>query len=177
MRRMVYAVLGGLLLLGGIVATAPTGAQTGSRTFPQTGKTVRGLFLDYWQQHGGLAQQGYPISDEFTEVSALDGHPYRVQYFERAVFEWHPENAGSPYEVLLAQLGTVRYRGAYGDAEQDGVPDAVDRCPQQRETPNNIFDGDGCPDDITTLIDEAAYELNAYWKREFSASGIQYVDP
>src|SRR5215204_4469092 len=105
MRRMVYAVLGGLLLLGGIVATAPTGAQTGSRTFPQTGKTVRGIFLEYWSDHGGLAQQGYPISDEFVEVSALDGKSYTVQYFERTVFEHHPENKGTPYEVLLAQLG------------------------------------------------------------------------
>jgi hypothetical protein len=28
-----------------------------------------------------------------------------VQYFERAIFELHPENAGTPYEVLLTQLG------------------------------------------------------------------------
>ena len=24
---------------------------SGSRTFPETGKTVRGIFLDYWNQH------------------------------------------------------------------------------------------------------------------------------
>jgi hypothetical protein len=29
-----------------------------------------------------------------------------VQYFERGRLEYHPENAGSPYEVLLGQLGT-----------------------------------------------------------------------
>jgi hypothetical protein len=28
-----------------------------------------------------------------------------VQYFERARFELHPENAGTQYEVLLGQLG------------------------------------------------------------------------
>jgi hypothetical protein len=28
-----------------------------------------------------------------------------VQYFERAVFEYHPENAGTPYTVLLRLLG------------------------------------------------------------------------
>src|SRR5262249_1102881 len=38
---------------------------------------------------------------------------YKVQYFERAVFEWHPENAGTPFEVLLAQLGTFQYRAKY----------------------------------------------------------------
>ncbi len=86
----------------------------GSRTFAETGQTVRGLFLDYWNAHGGLAQQGYPIAPVLGEVSPLDGKPYTVQYFERAVFEYHPENAGSPYAVLLSQLGTYRYQTKYG---------------------------------------------------------------
>jgi hypothetical protein len=79
-------------------------------TFTETGKTIGGVFKAYWQQHGGLSQQGYPISNEFQEVSTLNGKVYTVQYFERAVFEWHPENAGTPYEVLLSQLGTFRYK-------------------------------------------------------------------
>jgi hypothetical protein len=74
---------------------------------------VGGKFRGYWEQHGGLAQQGYPISDEFTEVSPLDGKPYRVQYFERAVFELHPENQ-APFDVLLSQLGTFQYQQKYG---------------------------------------------------------------
>lgn len=82
----------------------------GSQYFPETGKRLGGVFLDYWKRHGGLAQQGYPISEEFNEVSTLDGKQYRVQYFERAVFEYHPENVGTPYEVLLSQLGTFRWR-------------------------------------------------------------------
>jgi alpha/beta superfamily hydrolase len=81
--------------------------SAGSVLFKETGKRVGGLFLAYWQQHGGLAQQGLPISDEFMERSDLDGKMYRVQYFERAVFELHPENK-APYDVLLSQLGTVR---------------------------------------------------------------------
>jgi hypothetical protein len=85
----------------------------GSIAYPQTGKRLGGTFQRYWQTHGGLAQQGYPISDEFTEVSYLDGKTYRVQYFERAVFEFHPENAGTAYEVLLSQLGKFRYDQKY----------------------------------------------------------------
>src|SRR5437870_2624231 len=81
---------------------------TASRTFPETGKTVRGIFLDYWDKNGGLAQQGYPISGEIQERSDLNGKTYMVQYFERAVFEYHPENQ-PPYNVLLSQLGTFRY--------------------------------------------------------------------
>jgi hypothetical protein len=84
------------------------------RFFPETRHTVGGKFRAYWESHGELAQQGYPLSEEFTEVSALNGRPYTVQYFQRAVFEWHPENAGTPYEVLLSQLGTFRYRAYYG---------------------------------------------------------------
>ncbi|MDQ6694723.1 MAG: erythromycin esterase family protein [Chloroflexota bacterium] len=81
---------------------------TGSLLFHETGKRVGGKFLQYWQSHGGLAQQGYPISEEFTELSPLNGKSYTVQYFERAVFEMHPENAGTQYEVLLSQLGRLR---------------------------------------------------------------------
>ena len=63
------------------------------RAFPQTGHAVGGGFRAYWQSHGGLAQQGYPITDEFQETSALDGKTYTVQYFERAVFEYAPRRA------------------------------------------------------------------------------------
>lgn len=87
-------------------------AQENSAIFPETGKRVGGLFLSYWQENGGMRQFGFPLSDEFTEVSDLDGKEYTVQYFERAVFEYHPENA-PPYNVLLAQLGTFRYRARY----------------------------------------------------------------
>ncbi len=82
--------------------------SSGSVLFKETGHRVGGKFLDYWNSHGGLAQQGYPISEEFNEKSDLDGKTYRVQYFERAVFEYHPENK-PPYDVLLSQLGKFRY--------------------------------------------------------------------
>ncbi|MDQ5824422.1 MAG: hypothetical protein M3441_09485 [Chloroflexota bacterium] len=94
--------------------------SAGARKFAETGKTVGGKFLDYWNKHGGLAQQGYPLTEEFTEVSALNGKPYTVQYFERAVFELHPENQ-PPFDVLLSQLGTVRYQARYGAASAGKV--------------------------------------------------------
>ncbi|HYP40704.1 MAG TPA: hypothetical protein VEX13_10130 [Chloroflexia bacterium] len=92
---------------------------TGTVTFPQTGYHLGGIFLSYWQAHGGLAQQGYPISDEFMERSELDGKVYRVQYFERAVFEMHPENA-APHDVLLSQLGTFQFKRKYPNGEPGG---------------------------------------------------------
>ncbi|HKP53329.1 MAG TPA: hypothetical protein VJ183_11850 [Chloroflexia bacterium] len=105
---------------GGAPEQVPN-TSLGSVLFPETGKMLGGKFLEYWQTHGGLRQQGYPISNEFREKSELDGKTYTVQYFERAVFELHPENAGTAYEVLLSQLGTVRLKGKYG-AEVIPVP-------------------------------------------------------
>ena len=62
----------------------------GSKTFPETGKTVTGLFLDYWNTHGGLEQQGYPITEAYNEVNDADGQIYITQYFERAQFRVSP---------------------------------------------------------------------------------------
>lgn len=92
--------------------------------FPETGKWLGGAFLDYWTRTGGLVQHGFPISDQFTEVSDLDGKPYTVQYFERAVFEYHPEMPDD-YKVLLSHLGTFRYRAVYLSQASEPTPTAT----------------------------------------------------
>jgi hypothetical protein len=106
--------------------TPPTGQSpkipgSGSRLFNQTGKTVSGIFLDYWNSHGAVTQLGYPISDLIQEQSDLDGKTYTVQYFERAIFEYHPENR-SPYDVLLSQLGSFQYKQKYPNGAPDQQP-------------------------------------------------------
>jgi plastocyanin len=109
---VLLSLLGNFLYKQKYPAGAPgqqPNTSPGSALFKETGKRVGGRFLQYWQESGGLAQQGFPISDEFMEKSPLDGKTYRVQYFERAVFELHPENK-PPYDVLLSQLGTFRYK-------------------------------------------------------------------
>jgi hypothetical protein len=73
--------------------------------FPQTGHSVKEAFLRFWNQQGGLASFGYPISEELPEISPADGKVYTVQYFERARFEWHPADAGTPSEVQLGLIG------------------------------------------------------------------------
>lgn len=95
-----------------VLPPGPQAQTESSHTFPETGKTVSGRFLEYWKQNGGLSQQGYPLSEVFAEKSDLDGKTYQVQYFERAVFELHPENP-KPFDVLLSQLGTFRYKEKY----------------------------------------------------------------
>ncbi|MGI8855259.1 MAG: DUF4397 domain-containing protein [Thermomicrobiales bacterium] len=84
----------------------PSVANTSDKVYyPQTGHTLGGIFKTYWEQHGGLAQFGYPITEEYSEVSLTDGKTYVTQYFERARFENHPENKGTQYEVLQGLLG------------------------------------------------------------------------
>jgi carboxyl-terminal processing protease len=135
LRPSLHAVVSIILLVGLSPLTAAR-AQDSSRLFPETGKTVSGRFLQYWDEHGGLAQQGYPISGEMQERSDTDGKTYTVQYFERAVFEAHPENQ-APYDVLLALLGTLLYREKYAN----GVPGS----PQARTLPADKAPAASCP--------------------------------
>jgi len=131
MRRVIAVALILTLVAGslGYVAgtrdlLAPRQAEAATAaciTFPETGKQVCDRFLEYWQQNGGLAQQGLPLSDEFQEVSAVDGKTYTVQYFERAVFEKHPENA-RPYDVLLTLLGREKYLAKYPNGPGGPAP-------------------------------------------------------
>jgi hypothetical protein len=72
--------------------------------FSETGHSIAYGFRDFWYQHGGLARFGFPISEEFTEMNPDTGQMHTVQYFERARFEYHPELAGTPFEVQLGLL-------------------------------------------------------------------------
>ncbi|HEX9991137.1 MAG TPA: hypothetical protein VGE45_21965 [Chloroflexia bacterium] len=85
-----------------------------SQYFPETKQNVNPPFIGHWQTHGGLAQQGYPISGELQLVST-DGKTYKTQFFERAVFEQHPEYAGTSNEVLLKLVGQTFYDRRFKD--------------------------------------------------------------
>lgn len=82
------------------LATPPA---TGS-FFTETKHSLSGAFLSFWQNNGGLPTFGYPISEPFTERNEQDGQSYTVQYFERARFEFHPDQPAR-YQVLLGHLG------------------------------------------------------------------------
>ena len=56
---------------------------------------------------------GYPLSEEYQEISATDGKTYTVQYFERQTLRVSPRERARRIEVLLGLLGT--YHGT-GDA-------------------------------------------------------------
>jgi hypothetical protein len=95
---------------------AKSGDTGGCRVFAETGHSVCGAILKAWRANGlqidgkrgvtdgeSLALFGMPLSGLLTETLS-DGKQYQVQWFERARFELHPENA-APYDVLLGLLG------------------------------------------------------------------------
>jgi len=112
-RVMLCAVVLLAGLAAGRVVPAPTVAAAACQAFPETGKQVCEPFLGYWQSHGGLAQQGLPLSDAANETNTDNGQTYLTQYFERARFEYHPEIADPTYQVLLGLLGREQFTARY----------------------------------------------------------------
>jgi hypothetical protein len=86
-------------------------AQSDRLYFLESGHTLNGEFRRFWETHGGLEKLGYPISEELRETNPLDGEERTVQYFERAVLEYHADRAGTPDAVMLAAVGRWVTRG------------------------------------------------------------------
>lgn len=76
----------------------PAGDDQGHRYYPQTGHTLSGDFLDYFDSHGGSVRFGLPISEPFL----WEGH--LTQDFQSARFFWTPQ-AKEP--VRLEEIGRV----------------------------------------------------------------------
>ncbi len=92
-----------LLLIGASFTFAST--QGGDqRYFPETGLTVSGEFLTFYEQHPNPELvYGFPISVPFENEEGL-----LVQYFQRARFELHPD-APPALRVQLTPLGALLY--------------------------------------------------------------------
>jgi hypothetical protein len=93
-------------------------AQTDGRFYAETGYTLAAQFVDFFDSHGGVPVFGYPVSEARQE------NGYLVQWTERQRLEWHPENAGTDYEVLLGLLGRELTKGLDGPLFQCGAPNA-----------------------------------------------------
>ncbi|HET7035613.1 MAG TPA: hypothetical protein VFI42_08035, partial [Thermomicrobiaceae bacterium] len=62
-------------------------------------------FKTFWQESGGVPVFGFPLTEEFSELNPDLDRMLTVQYLERQRYEYHPEHAGTPYEVELGRLG------------------------------------------------------------------------
>ncbi|MDQ5824101.1 MAG: CAP domain-containing protein [Chloroflexota bacterium] len=87
--------------------------------FPATGHSLGGGFYTYWQQNGGVALFGLPLSEEFNENGLT------VQWFERARFEYHPELVGTGQAIQLSHLGSIAYSSQANRTNYTRAPAAV----------------------------------------------------
>ncbi|MDE3074706.1 MAG: hypothetical protein KGJ86_04690, partial [Chloroflexota bacterium] len=90
-----------LCLLVFAVPQTAAAAAADTHFFPQTGHSISFGFKHFFETHGGLEIFGYPRTEEIKEKG------WTVQYFQRARFEYHPEHAGTRYEVELGLLGDM----------------------------------------------------------------------
>ena len=95
----------------------PKASRNQPHYFSETGHAIAHMpFWRYWSSHGlevdgrrgvstadSLALFGYPISEARMETNA-GGAKVLTQWFERARFEYHPDNRAL-YQVLLGRLG------------------------------------------------------------------------
>jgi hypothetical protein len=79
--------------------------ESGEVYFQETGHTLSGRFRKFWEKRNGLQVFGYPMSEPFEEASPVDGQIRITQYFERARFEYHPEDMGSFYRQMEGYNG------------------------------------------------------------------------
>lgn len=70
--------------------------------FSLTRHNVNGAFETFWNENGGLAIFGYPLSEPLYIDN--NGATIKVQYFERARFEEHLDGNGT--QVRLTDLGS-----------------------------------------------------------------------
>ncbi len=90
--------------------TADALAKEKINYYKETKHTLRGNFLTYWQNNGGSATFGLPISEPFNEDGRL------VQYFEKQRLEYYPDLASSGYSILGSLLARdyAKVRGLLG---------------------------------------------------------------
>ena len=86
---------------------SPTTAQNEtSRYFPETGHYVNGIFLEKFNSVSDpLKIFGYPITDEIIAPGSSPVAGLRIQYFQKARFEYHPSELPGR-QVQIGSLGT-----------------------------------------------------------------------
>lgn len=89
----------------------PRADDPNRRYFPESGHTVSGDFLRYFDAHGGSVRFGLPISEPFLETGRL------TQDFQSARFFWTP---GNEPPVLLEDIGRVYWELSQRDSNFAG---------------------------------------------------------
>jgi len=93
------AIIIAAVLISSVSAVQPQSQDDDCRYFTETRHRVCGAFREFYETRGGNEIFGHPLTEAFDDPSS----GLRVQYFQRARMEWHPENA-APYKVMLGLL-------------------------------------------------------------------------
>jgi hypothetical protein len=80
----------------------PPSSERSSRYYRQMGHVVRGDFLSYFDEHGGIDRFGLPIAEPLVDGGKL------VQDFQRARLIWHLDRP-SGNRVTLEPIGQVYF--------------------------------------------------------------------
>ena len=167
-----------LLVVCSVIWQVPAGAaplqQTSGQHFSETGHAAAGWFWRFWANTpDALRILGYPISEPFVQESFTEpGRFYRVQYYERAVLEEHPENYGrdnNRFFVLGRLLGNELARNRRGEPPFRPVP-------QLASTPSQTW----FPETGHTLRDDAERgPFKSFWERYggLSSFGFPISEP
>ncbi|MBX6772704.1 MAG: CAP domain-containing protein [Chloroflexi bacterium] len=100
-----------------------------------TGHRVVGPWLSFFQRHGGLDSLGLPLSDVMSDP--LDGG-IQVQYFQRAVLEYHPENPPDT-RIVRRLLGDLLFPGADPPVSPaDAPPGPAEYFPLSPDRPTGL---------------------------------------
>jgi ABC-type transport system substrate-binding protein len=141
--KALATVIAGVLLPSLLPPAQAYVAQTPTRTI--NGIEVSGRFLEQWSRAGterdSVYVNGLPITPLRDEISVEDGKTYPTQWFERARYELHPDNA-PPYDLLLARLGAMLVEGRGSPDPSTGqVRDPADAPFVGVEQPGDTGDG------------------------------------
>src|SRR3954447_7061417 len=91
---MIATILAPLLSVGHVQANL----EATCPGIPDSAQCLSGRFRAFWEQNGGLPVFGFPISPAQDESDRTSDRTLQTQWFERARFELHTENA-APYDV------------------------------------------------------------------------------
>ncbi len=166
------------------VQTASTDDQHFFNEVPGICYLVAGDFWYQWRGTGmdfgdegvsfreSLALWGYPLSRAF-EQKLEDGSSRWVQYFERARFEFYPENVNTPYVVQQGHFGRfVLQMGIGGNTPLPGEAECVvaheyqlkdlTQISADREFLHVQFWWEGVPE-RETLLPPGTYPIGSDW--------------
>ncbi len=147
-----------------------SGPKSGCLWFEQTGHNVCNQsgnlgFKSYWESHGlkidgldtyaqSLQLFGLPLTEPKMETNAA-GDTVLTQWFERARFEWHP-NEVDEYKVLLGLLGSEVYAG--NQTKSGKIAFSTDRT---GGGDIYVIDEDG--NNLTQVTSDASPEVDPTW--------------